>query len=397
MLMVRQRPSGPRLNRLQSKLWECALALDPRHAEARLDGGLRAALSATEAEESASAFAALVEGLPGASPDAALPVHRLAPRERAALVLCDLGELEDTVIAGALNTTLHEVRSLRWRARLGLLAEDDPGVGRGQLGQLLGWVESRLEEADRIRLSRDLDADAELRDLVEGMRADRAALQHRGEIPEPPRFDPSGMAARPVLLGPPGLPEPRRQMAKPVRQTIIGGCLLLLVLSMLWFVAPRPALSWFDRGGSSVAKVPEAWPPPGLQAYPRPQRPVPVQPRLDEPQREGEAVAAFFCRVPAELMADSTLEPIPPQDALASFGITHLLEVDAADAPEAMASLVDRAGGAFQVLRLPPMAADGRVVGEAAVLDFVAAQRLVQQWAEQARRSAVAKVPLQLR
>ena len=43
------------------------------------------------------------------------------------------------------------------------------------------------------------------------------------------------------------------------------------------------------------------------------------------------------------------------------------------------------------------MAADGRVVGEAAVLDFVAAQRLVQQWAEQARRSAVAKVPLQLR
>ena len=75
--MVRQRPSGPRLNRLQSKLWECALALDPRHADARLDGGLRAALSASEAEESAAAFAALVDSLPGASPDAALPVHRL--------------------------------------------------------------------------------------------------------------------------------------------------------------------------------------------------------------------------------------------------------------------------------------------------------------------------------
>lgn len=397
MLMVRQRPSGPRLNRLQSKLWECALALDPRHAEARLDGGLRAALSASEAEESATAFAALVDSLPGASPDAALPVHRLAPRERAALVLCDLGDLEDTVIAGALNTTLHDVRALRWRARLGLLGEDDPGVGRGQLGQLLGWVESRLEEADRVRLSRDLDADAELRDLVDGMRADRAALQHRGEIPEPPRFDPSGMAARPVLLGPPGLPEPRRQIAKPVRQVVIGGCLLLLLLSMVWFVAPRPGSSWFNRSATASVQSTATWPPPGLQAYPRPQRPVAVQSRPEQSPREGEAVATFFCRVPAGLMAEGMLEPIAPQDALASFGITHLLRVDAEDAPEAMASLVDRAGGAFQVLRLPPMAADGRVVGEAAVLDFVAAQRLVQQWAEQARRSVVAKVPLQLR
>ena len=98
-----------------------------------------------------------------------------------------------------------------------------------------------------------------------------------------------------------------------------------------------------------------------------------MQPRVEQTPREGEAVAAFFCRVPAGLMAENMLEPIAPQDALASFGITHLLRVDAEDAPEAMASLVDRAGGAFQVLRLPPMAADGRVVGEAAVLDFVAA------------------------
>ena len=172
---------------------------------------------------------------------------------------------------------------------------------------------------------------------------------------------------------------------------------LMLVLSLVWFVAPRPGSSWFNRSVTASAQATATWPPQGLQAYPRPQRPAAMQPRVEQTPREGEAVAAFFCRVPAGLMAENMLEPIAPQDALASFGITHLLRVNAEDAPEAMASLVDRAGGAFQVLRLPPMAADGRVVGEAAVLDFVAAQRLVQQWAEQARRSAVAKVPLQLR
>ena len=80
-------------------------------------------------------------------------------------------------------------------------------------------------------------------------------------------------------------------------------------------------------------------------------------------------MAAFFCRVPAGLMAENMLEPIAPQDALASFGITHLLRVDAEDAPRPWLHwLIER--GAFQVLRLPPMAADGRVVGEAAVLDL---------------------------
>ena len=278
---------------------------------------------------------------------------------------------------------------------MGLLGEDDPGVGRGQLGQLLGWVESRLEEADRVRLSRDLDADAELRDLVDGMRADRAALQHRGESGTPHGLTP--VAWRHVLCCW-GLKFARTPSPTCEASPASGDRWMLAFVAAFdgLVCCPRPGSSWFNRSATASVQSTATWPPPGLQAYPRPQRPVAVQSRPEQSPREGEAVATFFCRVPAGLMAEGMLEPIALKTRWRRLGSPICCGLMPKTHQKPWPHwLIGR--GAFRCLAFATDGGGRKSGGEAAVLDFVAAQRLVQQCAEQARRSVVAKVPLQLR